>query len=215
MIVACVLVGDGFDEKYVYNLRDAVARSLSLSHRFVCLSDRDLDGVETIRIDSGRSPKWWSKLHLFRNDLFEAGERLLYIDLDTVIPGNLDAIAQCDADFAMLSDFYHPDELASGMMSFRTGENEEIFTDWLGFGAPKPKKGDQWWIALHRPHATRLQDVFPDRIKSFKASVDIIDCDVLCFHGKPRPHECGGWVADVWNNRHKYTLQNKEMTACL
>jgi len=201
MIVACVNVGDGYDDKYVYNLRDAVLSSLSEKPEFVCLSDHDIPGVDVIRIDSDRTPGWWAKLHLFRDDLLPEGERVLYLDLDTLIPGSLDEITKCDGKFMMLEDFYHPDNLASGVMLFESGGNEEIFTDWLGFGAPKLKQGDQAWISMYRPFAGRLQEVFPDRIKSFKASIEPQDCDILCFHGRPRPHECDGWVADLWNNR--------------
>ena len=201
MIVACVNVGDAYDDKYVYNLRDAVQRSLSLPYEFVCLADHNIPGVTVIRINDDRTPGWWAKLHLFRDDIIPVGDRVLYLDLDTLIPGKLDDIAQCDGKFMMLEDFYHPDDLASGVMLFESGGNEAIFTDWLSFGAPKLRKGDQSWISMHRPLAGRLQEVFPDRIKSFKASAAPQDCDILCFHGRPRPHECDGWVADLWNNR--------------
>lgn len=201
MIVACVNVGTGYDDKYVYNLKEAVRRSLSLSHRFVCLTDHDIPGVNTIEIDAARTPGWWSKLQLFRDDVFPKGERVLYIDLDTLIPGKLDELAKCDAQFAMLRDFYYPQNLASGLLLFTAGGNEEIFTSWLGYGAPQLKRGDQAWIHMHRPKALALQDYMPNRIKSFKAHAGDRDCDVLCFHGHPRPHEVSGWAADMWNNR--------------
>src|SRR5262249_6678812 len=48
------------------------------------------------------------------------------------------------------------------------------------------------------------QDIFPGDFVSYK-----LDCQpfppllakVVCFHGKPKPHECEDWVTDVWNEK--------------
>ena len=42
----CVLNGDKYADSDVYILRDMVARNLDQPHRFRCLSDREIPGVD-------------------------------------------------------------------------------------------------------------------------------------------------------------------------
>lgn len=201
LTIACVCVGDAYGDEYVIRLRDGVKRWLEAPHRFVCFSDRHIDGVECSRVP-GQFTGWWSKMWLFSGEGINVQSRVLFFDLDTIICGPLDEIADYDGSFAALQDFYRPRGLGSGVLMWQAGEDNDILDDWLSFGAPRFAGGDQAWIELARPDADRLQTLFPGKFVSFKA-----DCaaglpkgaSVLCFHGQPKPHNCGGWAQEIWS----------------
>jgi hypothetical protein len=142
-------------------------------------------------VTDGLGEGWWAKIGLFKPGRFTG--RCLYFDLDTIITGSLDDLASYEGDFAGLSDFYHPDRFASGVMAWDADKAGHIFTRWVNVGMPQfDTRGDQGWIGAMRPNAERLQDLFPGQLVSFKA-----DCRegapdgarVVCFHGLPRPHQ--------------------------
>lgn len=207
LTVACVCVGDGFTDEYVHNLKRGVERHLSLSHKFVALADHDIEGVEVRRV-ADHFKDWWAKMYLFSERAFSDDEDVLYLDLDTVITGSLDDIAQLDVDFAMLSDFYHPKRLASGMLKFKGNQHCDILYDWLSYGAPRMLDGDQAWLELKRPNAQRFQDLVPKQIVSYKGDVISSGIDaqtrVVCFHGRPRPHEVSGLISKHWKGDAGY-----------
>lgn len=216
--IVCLRAGEAFAPAYVTILFDSVQRNLAkgFPYRFVCFTDRPDElpnHIETAPLPADL-PKWWSKLGLFRAGLFPDGDRILYLDLDTVITGRLDEIAAYDGPFAILRDFYRPDGLQSAVMAWKAGIAADIWTKYEAAGCPTDDKdGDQAWIERRFfesvltpeerdriPH--RLQDLFPGLFVSFK--LDDLDrnppekASVVVFHGKPRPHEVTGWVQHVW-----------------
>lgn len=92
LTVACVhKTGGKYDRAdYVGILARAVARHLTVPHRFVCLSDRAHESVEVVPLVQGW-PGYWSKVEIYRPGLCNGP--LLYFDLDTVISGSLDELA--------------------------------------------------------------------------------------------------------------------------
>ena len=89
--VVCVLRQGGkvgYDASWVDKLKSAVNRHLTIPHRFICLSDCEVNCERIPLIDIGTG--FWSKLELFRPGLFTSP--VLYIDLDTVICKNIDEI---------------------------------------------------------------------------------------------------------------------------
>lgn len=106
LTVACVWKRGGLYDRvdYVGPLARAVARNLSVPHRFVCLTDDKgplPDGVERIPLRHGWRG-FWSKIELYRPDLFTGP--VLYLDLDTVICGDLGDIAAIDVPLACAWD---------------------------------------------------------------------------------------------------------------
>lgn len=211
LTICCVKGGDLYGPEYVNNLFDMVSRNLrAMPGRFVCFTD-DASGIDT-RVQCEPLPLslegWWNKLYLFKPGVFKEGERVLYFDLDTLILGDIDEIAGFIAPFAMLRDFYRPDHWASGVMAFTVGkETAQIWNRWLSANKLRIDGGDQAWIEkilIERSIKPELlQDIFPGQFVSYKA-----DClgvapkrgtRIVCFHGHPRPHECGAdWVKGVW-----------------
>lgn len=176
-------------------------------HRFCCLSDFDRSAfgpfVGVIPLEMGW-PGWWSKLELFKPGLFERGDEILYLDLDTVIVGEFGFLwgAIDSVDLMVLRDFYLADRWATGMMGWTAGRFAEIFAAFqmAAWRLPLermtgPREGDQDWIRSTFPElSVRLwQDEFPGRVVSWKVDVQgrrlPPRARVVCFHGRPRPSE--------------------------
>lgn len=214
--VAFVLRSGGdFTAEHVRRLAANVSSHLTIPHRLICLTDRpaELAGFRPALVPirmAHNYPRWWGKLELFRPDIFPPGDCVLFIDLDTIILGNLDEIAAGPTTFAGLRDFYFPQNFASGLMKWTAGEPDlySLYKTFSGAACHYMSKagGDQrfireQWTATRRPFSF-LQDAFPGQIASFKAGCRNLEAApagvrVLCFHGKPRPWECDApWVRE-------------------
>lgn len=212
LTVACVKQGTLYDARYVNNLRAMVRRHLTVPFRFVCLTEdwgklhKDIEVKPIPDFLKG----WWAKLALFAPGTFD--DRVLFFDLDTVILGNIDAIADYAGEFAMLRDFMF-DRWASGVMAWTPSKmSESLWTWWLKAGQPGFATGDQAWIEQHLRASDFTpdlwQDLFPGAFVSYK-----VDCfyvppkpaaKVVCFHGTPKPHECKRkFVTDAWHDKAK------------
>lgn len=179
LMVACVLKSGGcYTPEYVKRLKDGVDKNLS-GHHFVCFTDVDVP-CERIPLRQNLLG-WWSKL-----ELFTLTGKTLYFDLDTVITGDLNEIAEYPHTFTMLSDFYAPQRLASGVMAWN-GDYSHILKDYDPCQS-YPGHGDQGYIAT-KVTSERFQNILPSQITSRKAtSTRNKNERVVCFHGEPRPH---------------------------
>lgn len=186
-----------------------VAEHLTVPHRFVCLSDVEIEGIETIKLLHGWRG-WWSKIELFRPGLFD-GERVLFFDLDTFINQNIDRLFFVAGRFIMLRDFGAKDVPASGVMRWE-GDYSEIYHDFLRRGADVMQNytvrgcvGDQAFIAKIMKHPSFWQDLTPEGFfKSFKKGgrgEDLKETPVVCFHGEPKPWDGGGWIQRFWESK--------------
>lgn len=199
----------GRGAEYVHKLHRAVRRHLSLPHRFYVLTDDVASLYSGMTVKPASLPGWWEKLRLFKPAMFPAG-RVLFLDLDTLIVGNIDDVASLDTPFATLRDFWRPEGLGPAVMAWRTDANLgiwEAFED--GGRAMGDPRGDQGFMETldggrFKQKAEILQDILPGRFVSYKTHCThgVPDgASVVCFHGKPRPHEVGGWAAEVWNGQ--------------
>lgn len=159
-IVASVLnVGDfrgrTYSPLWVQRLRNMVARHLS-GHRFVCLSNVEIEGVETIPLQDSL-PGWWSKLELFRPGLFPGSSRVLYIDLDVVIVGELEPLFEHPGALVAMraphrgKTSYEGEKrvtkgLNSGTLAWTPGEQTEALYTAFHPRFIKELRGDQDWI---------------------------------------------------------------------
>lgn len=107
-VVLCMKWGTLFPAGYVNVLFNACRKHIKGEFRFVCLTDDAtgfVAGIESFPIpDIGCLPMhWkngaWPKLSVFVKDLYGLRGRALFIDLDTVVTGSLDAFFEEDGDF--------------------------------------------------------------------------------------------------------------------
>ncbi len=180
--VACVRTGTKYPIEHVEILRNMVARHLPGEYRFVCFTNMDdeIDGVENVHID--RLPRWWGKMALFIPAARGHDQRCLYLDLDTVIVGDLTPFAEYDGPFAICENFTRlagntdwPCRYGSCAMSFPAGWGQDLFdTFWkdsVQWMRDCPK-GDQEAIEKLHPDAVFLQDVLPDGFFLNKRDLD-------------------------------------------
>ena len=108
----------------------------------------------------------------------------------------------------MLRDFYRPHYGASGLMLLKNGINHWI---WNRFEAKRGHyetnfHGDQEAINVIMHNEDKrpdfMQDLFPNKIVSYKVHCQNkipADAAIICFHGRPRPHEAdNAWIREYW-----------------
>lgn len=212
MQICCVNHGNycGRGVEYVNKLYDMIRRNTTLDFDFHVFSEELTDGYHPKviqRILPKRLDDWWGKLYLFAPAVFPPGERVMFFDLDTLIIGDIDGILSYSGQFGTLRDFYYPDRLGPAIISWEVSDyTDSIWQEWSSQGEPRDGHGDLWWInnldqGRFAKHADKLQDLYPGQFVSFKANcVHGVPkmARVICFHGLPRPHDCDGWVSDVW-----------------
>ena len=96
--------GYTFSHEHVRILKRMVERNLTVPHRFVCVSDEPIDGVNTVPLDWRKHVPGTVFLRLMqhRPDIADLlGQRILSLDVDIVITGNIDHIAQRPEDFVI------------------------------------------------------------------------------------------------------------------
>ena len=206
--VVCINAGnyEGRGVQYVTTLNDMVRRNLPEGYpgRFTVFTDSlDNYGPEIERRDLPCAwlDGWWHKLSLFKPGVFERGSRVLFLDLDTLLTGRIDSIANYAGDFAILRDFYREGWQSSVMAWTVSERTERIWTRWIEEGSPMSRLGDQGWIEQSIAFPDIWQDMLPDAFVSYKLTQGYAPekASVVVFHGHPRPHQVPtGWVPQVW-----------------
>lgn len=199
--VVVVRQGDKYSQRYPQVLKRQVENNTRWPVAFHILGDGNDATTPLVK----KWPGWFSKLELFApwNDHLRP---CLFLDLDTFVLGNIDdLVSLVPSKLTMLRDFNRPETGQSAIMSIPQDVGM-IWRRWSMDPETWMQKyrggGDQAF--LNRFDLDFLQDSF-DGIKSYK--VDKLqdspgDARICCFHGKPKPHECGGWVREVWNGRY-------------
>ncbi len=214
LTVACVLRSGGdFDATWVEALERACFERITEPHKFICLTDSPVgtsaNWIDWVPLQHGWQG-WWSKIELWRPGLFPEGEPVLYFDLDTVVTRDITHLSRTiDCDLILLRDFYRLQTgWGTGIMGWTGGQLTEIYDEFkLEAGILMRKfRSDQDFIRrLLPPSWIRFwQDEFPEHIVSYKIHCETglpATAHVVCFHGKPRPTELGGWVKEKWGKR--------------
>lgn len=219
--VVCVLKSGGdYTVEYVDNLRRGVFNNLTYDFQFRCLTDMKLNIPNEEIVEFKKDlPGWWSKLEVFRDDIYENDAQVLYLDLDTIITGNIDYMFEnMKPGFHMLEGFSTRLLHASGIMYFDTDlsfiydhlmtmynkistfsksngkfkkDQEFIYSTYKRFKGKSPFKikRDNGNILSFKKHVLNK--------KSLKESMN--KASIVCFHGKPRPHEVlDDFVLSCW-----------------
>jgi hypothetical protein len=215
--VACVMkTGGRYDASWAGKLARGVARNLTLPYRFICLTDAEAEvqaeGVEAVTLPDGW-PGWWSKISLWNPNIGLTGP-CFYLDLDTVIVGNLDAIASHPHRFTMCHEFYRPELLCSTAMAW-TGDHSHI---WHAMQDMTPERraqydrwegkriGDQAFIEDCKAgqHVDTFRDLFGERsIASYKVHCRKGlhgDEAAVAFHGALKQPDLLhiDWIKEQW-----------------
>lgn len=228
--IVCLKWGNKYGPEYVNRLYAMILRHTTRSFRFWCFTD-DATGIRSeVTIaplpHANEFAGWWNKVWLFSEELpLPAGSNIFYVDLDTLIVGDIDPILRsANRPMIVLKDFLHgiaktAGEVGSGLMSWRHGDYTSIWTKFcanpqqvIRHASPH---GDQWWVQRCVPARQYWQDLFPNQILSFKVHClnGLPDnARIICYHGVPgipdsaarggsvrgRSYQAQTWVMDHW-----------------
>jgi len=152
-----------YDERWVERLGNMVRRRLNVPHEFVCLSNTDIrvPGCRVISLKHNL-PGWWSKLEIFREYLPIRQGKVLYLDLDVIIVGDLMPLLQYDNDITICDTFVREDEkdirglhrgYNSSVMVFKHPTKARIFKKFI--------KRKDYWMMKYRGDQDYLKAMFP------------------------------------------------------
>lgn len=206
--VVMVQVGNycGRGQEYVLRLQEQLRLALTIPHRTYLLTDEPASLYPRIKVKPAVYRSWWEKLRIFKPGMFPDG-MVLFLDLDTIIVDNIDFLGDYTGHFAIPHDFWRPEGLGPGVMLFDPEWATFIYEEWSAAGFPQTDpRGDAGWMenlnqGRMRKEVDIMQTLWPGAFVSYKTvAINSVppNAKVVCFHGRPRPHEAGGWVKQVW-----------------
>ena len=188
LTVWCVCVGNKYPTAYVYALKEMVEKNLTIEHTFKCITTAKLEGIQTV-LPYAPYQGWWSKLNLFAPRV--ATGPSIYLDLDVVITGNIDYLADYIGTFSAPANWaqsgyggiqssvmcwpgnwtYPMEKFDYPVDSERLWGDQEFLWELLG---------DDWrkmpGVGSYKYHVMQ-NNTIPDWMR------------VMVFHGKPDPDE--------------------------
>lgn len=196
----------------VRTLKRMVVRNMSIPHEFVCITDKHIDGINTVR-PINDLPGWWGKTNLFAPTV--SRERNLWIDLDSVIIGPLaytvdplnGASIRCGLNWAVSGR-----GSCQTTMMYWEGDSAQVVHDKFNHADAHwpPVNGKAWdngqnqwsdqeWMTYLRDTGQLVVEYFSEsELRSYKYHCLNMDnppaTSVVAFHGKPAPYE----VSDKW-----------------
>lgn len=229
--IICLKWGKKYGPEYVNRLYAGFKRHTTVPFNFHCFTeDRRgiVEGVIIHPLPHNNLDGWWNKLYLFSEEIKLDG-RLFFVDLDTLITGNVDQIISHNKGFVVLRDFYKAEKdvksihMGSGLMSFDAHKHPNIWKNFIKdpihiVASIKPH-GDQAWIQKQVAEHDRQywQDLYPNQVVSFKVHCTKglpPDARIVCYHGIPsipdsitkttraqaRVFNPAPWVNDHWKD---------------
>lgn len=211
----CLKFGTKYSAEYVNKLFSSISRNTTKSFLFTCFTDNPL-GINSkiytqpLPLSTG---DWYSKIGLYDKTLYNQNNQIFYFDLDTVITGDLDEIFEYTGDFIILRDFYRKEGFGSGLMAWRPDAVHHMWKNYTR--GSKYKGGDQGWPEMQYPTADIWQEVYPEKVISYKVHIrgkgiqrnprftnlpgTLDTASIVCFHGKPLPHMVNEpWMIEHW-----------------
>ncbi len=161
--VLCMKWGSKYGPEYVNRLYGMARRHLSGAFAFVCLTD-DAHGVRAevqclplpvMAVEPG-AERGWRKLSTFSADLHGLRGRALFLDLDVVIVGALDAFFEQPGEFLIIHDWKRPWRVTgnSSVYRFELGTHADLLQHFVEHQAEVRKRyrNEQEYLS-HMLHA--------------------------------------------------------------
>ena len=185
MRIVCLNTGTKY-LGYTSKLYNALCRNTTKEFRFECIT-------------SSQFSSWWGKF-----SMHPLKEQTIYMDLDTVVCGNVDFLFDYQGPFCIRRNPWAGAWCDASLMSISEEVGKKIAAAF--FENPhkvmKDFRSDQEFIAQLIPEADTWQDFAPGKTASFKA--DHLDdgpggASIVAFHGEPKPHQVNNaWVKEHW-----------------
>lgn len=179
--VVCLHTGDKYPFEYVEKLYRGLCRHTSNDFVFEVVTKT-------------RYPGWWGKI-----EQFAPMERIVLLDIDIVITGNVDFLFEYDGPFCAWKDPWQ-DGLNGSVHSIAPGFGQNMKTTFMENAAAfmRQYKTDQDFLRDYT-----VPDYWPHGlIQSYKAQglqESPKDARIVVFHGYPKPDDINdGWVKELW-----------------
>jgi hypothetical protein len=202
-----------FGPESVHVLKRMVERHYHAPHRFVCITDdaKGLDGIETFPLwkdhaeipnpSGSHNPSCYRRLKVFAPEAREwFGERIVSIDLDTVIVADITSLFERPEDFVIWgeSDFPKTQWYNGSLWMLRLGTRTKVWTKFNPRHSPRiarkagARGSDQGWFSyiLGPNEATwgRTDGVYSYRKHIAPKGNDLPpDAKIVAFHGRVDP----------------------------
>lgn len=228
----CMKWGTLYGADYVNKLYGMVRRHTSGELRFVCLTD-DPKGIRseveiapcpTIPVPPPHNNRGWRKVTLWKSTIFNEPGDWLYLDLDVVVTGSLDAFFEHEpeASFIVMQNWTQPGQGIgnTSVYRFRVGEHDYLYDDLIAdpdtligkyrnsqtYISRTARSITFWpdsWCALFK-----VQCVPPFPSRWWKEPKLPEGCRVVAFPGVPNPHEAlqGHWPARGLKKIYKHIV---------
>ena len=209
-----------FTAENVNIMCNMIGRNLDIPHRFLCITD-DPEGVKcetyplwtepNVNLPSGR-PNCYRRLKVFGEFGKELGDRLMSIDLDSVITKNITPIVDRKEDFVIWGDTARNTLYNGGFWIMTPGTRTQVW-DKFTPKAPQITKNlrivgsDQAWIS-HILGPGEATWTTKDGVYSYRNHLrqglmpKPPDARIVFFHGKEDPDHPGPqskrWVRELY-----------------
>ena len=231
--VLCMRWGDRYGPDYVNRLFSMVARNLALPHRFVCLTD-DPRGIRpevecrplpAIELADAPAHSGWRKLSCLASEIDDLG-RVLFLDLDLVIVGAIDALFTHPGVFCIIENWTQKGRGVGNSSVFRyeAGAHRQILEEFCDNAAQILRRwpNEQTYLTRSIGEATFWprswcrsfkHDCLPARpLRPFRAARIPQDAKIIVFHGEPKPPDAArglwqqsriglrpvAWIDEYW-----------------
>ena len=220
--ILCMKWGVKFHADYVNRLYRAVARHLTLPHRFVCLTDDSagLDpNIETfpipdMPIDISGPERGWTKILTFSEQLYDLRGQCLFLDLDVLITDTMDEFFSVEGDVVIIKDWLKRDGTGnSSVYRFEIGRHPDVLDEFIRRwpGVKSQYRNEQEFISATLIKKQALS-YWPDSwCRSFKRHcmqsfpLSLVktpqlpeSAKIIVFHGHPNPDEAIAGKAGKW-----------------
>lgn len=232
--IICMKWGTLYGPDYVNVLYNAVADNIDIPFRFLCLTDDDRgirDGVECQPIpDMGLGAGefafgGWPKLCVFARDLYGITGRALFVDLDTVIVGNITEMFDQPGGVVLIrewprfNDHFRARKMRgmTSIFSYEAGAEPQILDEFLADPAlaQTQVRHEQAWVT----RTAKDMRFWPEGwVVSFKRNLlayPLInrfvppaepgpEAKIVAFHGVPRPIDVVPDNGQQWGSWSRY-----------
>lgn len=189
-----------YTSEWVYRIKRSIERNSTVPFNFFCLTNESLPGIETINISTTRG--WWAKMELCRPDI---KGRVHYLDLDTLIIGNIDFFLK-EEESLLFRDTYYESQKETALLVLNEKEREVVWDFWNK--EPEANmfnfSGDgRIYNHVIGKSVGSLQDKHPGKFfvwkKTNMKSLEV-GCKVLSFLGKPKQNDFAEdhWIKKYW-----------------
>lgn len=211
--------------------RRMFARHLTIPHRFICISDSSdglSDDVEWLRTpaeakelgkigspEGMRFPSCYRRLWVFSKEARILGERILCLDLDFVLTGNMDAVVDRDEDFVgwrPFRDWGKKLRFGGGQYLLTTGSRTHVWENFKGVESIQAARtagfrgSDQAWLSYclagREPYWDNNTGLYS--VRDLGPGLDLpADARLVQFNGRDKPWDVARrgrprWVVEHW-----------------